>query len=319
MANWVNFAEIKSRVALDHLLRHYRVEGLRGSGRHQVRGRCPIHQGQSIEAFHANLERNVFHCFACGAGGNVLDFVAAMERCSVREAALRLQEKRLCGTQGPLFRPAEAKLVTKKREFSNPPLGFSLALDGGHPYLVRRGIDRATVDQFGVGFCSGSGLMSGRVTIPIHDDEGRLVAYCGRAIDGIEPRYRFPAGFQKSRVLFNYHRALCTGSDEVVLVEGFFDCMRVHQAGFPCVALMGVQLSEAQKGLLVRGFRRVVVLLDGDDAGRAASGRVAQVMAPVTQVTQVHLPTGVQPDQMPVHQIQDLLAEAKGRSRIGSH
>jgi DNA primase len=161
--------------------------------------------------------------------------------------------------------------------------------------------------------------MSGRVTIPIHDDEGRLVAYCGRAIDGSEPRYRFPAGFQKSRVLFNYHRALRTGSDEVVLVEGFFDCMRVHQAGFPCVALMGVQLSEAQKELLVRGFRRVVVLLDGDAAGRAASGRIAPVLAPVTQVTQVHLPAGVQPDQMPVHQIQDLLAEAKGRSRIGSN
>ena len=185
MANWVSFAEIKSRVALDHLLRHDRVEGLRGSGRQQVRGRCPIHQGQGTEAFHANLERNVFHCFACGAGGNVLDFVAAMERCSVREAALRLQEKCLCGTQqGPPFRPAETKLVTKKRELSNPPLGFSLALDGGHPYLVRRGIDRATVDQFGVGFYSGRGLMSGRVTIPIHDDEGRLVAYCGRAIDG---------------------------------------------------------------------------------------------------------------------------------------
>ena len=49
----------------------------------------PISQGR--EAFHVHLERGVFHCFACGAGGNVLDLVAAMEGCSIREAALRLQ------------------------------------------------------------------------------------------------------------------------------------------------------------------------------------------------------------------------------------
>jgi DNA primase len=322
MANWVSFAEIKSRVALDQLLRHYRVEGLRGSGRQQVRGRCPLHQGQGSEAFHANLERNVFHCFACGAGGNVLDFVAAMEGCSVREAALRLQEKWLCGAHrgpsaGPAFRLTERKLVTKKREVLNPPLGFSLALNGGHPYLVWRGIDRATADHFGVGFFGGGGLMSRRVAIPIHDDDGRLVAYCGRAIDGSEPRYRFPAGFQKSRVLFNYHRALATGSHEVILVEGFFDCMRVHQAGLPCVALMGVQLSEAQKELLVRGFCRVVLLLDGDDAGRVASGRIARALAPVTQVTQVLLNAGTQPDQMSVDQIRHLLVREERRSRIG--
>jgi len=321
MANWVNFAEIKSRVALDQLLRHYRVEGLKGSGRQQVRGHCPIHQGQGTEAFHANLERNVFHCFACGAGGNVLDFVAAMEQCSVREAALRLQERRLCGAQqgppaGPPFRPGEIKLVTKKREVLNPPLEFSLTLDGGHPYLVQRGIDRATADHFGVGFFGGGGLMSQRVAIPIHDDGRRLVAYCGRAIDGSSPRYRFPAGFQKSRVLFNYHRAQATGSHEVILVEGFFDCMRVHQAGFSCVALMGVQLSEAQKQLLVGGFRRVVLLLDGDETGRVASGRIARALAPVTQVIQVLLDEGVQPDQMSVHQIRHLLAGDERRSPI---
>ena len=119
MANWVSFAEVKSRVTLEQVLRAYQVKGLRRSGRHQYRGRCPIHQGEGREAFHANLARNVFHCFACEAGGNVLDFVAVMERSSVREAALRLQENYLCGAQQAPparvpFRPAEAQLVTKK-------------------------------------------------------------------------------------------------------------------------------------------------------------------------------------------------------------
>jgi len=327
VGKWVSFAEIKSRVGLEQVLRAYQVEGLRRSGGDQYRGRCPIHQGEGPEAFHANLARNVFHCFACGAGGNVLDFVAAMEGCSVREAALRLQENGLAGAppvaEGPPpWRPVAArgaKLVTKKRE-GNPPLGFSLVVDGTHPYLGRRGMDRTTADHFGVGWFGGVGLMSRRIAIPIQDEEGRLVAYCGRAIDGSAPRYRFPAGFQKSRVLFNYHRARATGLDEVIVVEGFFDCLRVHQAGFPCVvALMGVTCSERQRELLAGTFPRVVLLLDGDAAGRAASGRIAKNLRPVSAVTEVLLERGVQPDQMPVDEIRQLLAGAERRQRIGTN
>jgi len=98
MSDRVSFAEIKKRVALEQVLRRYQIDWLRRSGPHQYRGRCPIHQGEGTGAFHANLERGVFHCFACGAGGNVLDFVCAMEGCSIREAALRLQEGHGKGT-----------------------------------------------------------------------------------------------------------------------------------------------------------------------------------------------------------------------------
>ena len=324
MASWVSFAEVKSRVTLEQVLRAYQVEGLRRSGPQQYRGRCPIHQGEGREAFHANLARNVFHCFACGVGGNVLDFVAAVERCSIREAALRLQENCLCGAQQrpparPPFRLTETKLVTKKREV-NAPLSFTLALDGKHPYLSGRGMDRATADHFGVGFFSGGGLMSRRVAIPIHDDEGRLVAYCGRAIDGSAPRYRFPAGFHKSRVLFNYHRALATGSDEVILVEGFFDCMRVYQAGSSSVAaLMGVQLSAAQKELLVRGFSRVVLLLDGDEAGQAATVRIAAALREDCTIEELHLEPGCQPDQLSSDQIRQILTIQEGRTQRGTN
>jgi DNA primase len=82
--------------------------------------------------------------------------------------------------------------------------------------------------------------MAGRLAIPIHDAQGRLVGYCGRSVGGELPRYKFPAGFQKLAVLFNYHRASAGGQRQVVVVEGFFDCMRVYQAGFPSVVgLMG--------------------------------------------------------------------------------
>ena len=73
--------------------------------------------------------------------------------------------------------------------------------------------------------------MQNRIVIPIHNADGLLVAYAGRAIDGSEPRYKFPAGFRKSLELFNLHRVGREAS--VVLVEGLFDCMKVSQAGYP--------------------------------------------------------------------------------------
>jgi DNA primase len=115
MREWVDFAEIKRRISLEPVLRSYGVNWLRRSGVDQYRGRCPIHCGQGKEAFHANLKRGIFHCFACGAGGNVLDFVAAMEGSSIREAALRLQRynpgRRVCVVPGATGWN-ERKLVT---------------------------------------------------------------------------------------------------------------------------------------------------------------------------------------------------------------
>jgi DNA primase len=321
MGEWVSFAEIKRQVTLEQVLRCYEVNWLRRSGVDQYRGRCPIHRGQGEEAFHANVKRGVFHCFACGAGGNVLDFVAAMEGGSIRQAALRLQGWQDRGSKS--VAPAATgltgrKLVTKKRSL-NPPLGFTLQLDRRHAYLSQRGIEGATADHFGVGYCGGPGLMSSRIAIPIHDDAGRLVAYCGRAVvDGIQPRYRFPAGFQKSRVLFHYDRARAAAGDQVIVVEGFFDCMRVYQTGFSCVvALMGVCLSPAQKALLAARFSQVALLLDGDPAGRAATVQIASDLAGACSVTKLLLPPGVQPDQMTAEQIRLFLAGKERRITTG--
>jgi DNA primase len=106
--------------------------------------------------------------------------------------------------------------------------------------------------------------MSGRIVIPIHNQHGELVAYAGRAIDGSEPRYKLPAGFHKSLELFNLQRAIggSNAGGRVVVVEGFFDCMKVSQAGFACVALMGSSLSEPKEELLARYFKNACLMLD---------------------------------------------------------
>src|ERR1041385_3320450 len=88
-SNWVDFKAIKQAVSMEQILGHYGVKPKR-TGK-ELRGRCPIHHGNDPDSFHANIEKNAFHCFSCQAKGNVLDFVAAMEKCSVREAALKLK------------------------------------------------------------------------------------------------------------------------------------------------------------------------------------------------------------------------------------
>ena len=276
MKERVSFHAVKEAVSLEEVLRYYQVPGLRRH-RQQLQGRCPLHAGSRDDSFRATLTQNVFHCFACPAGGSVLDFVAAQEKCSLREAVLRLQEwfRVPERTAGP--RRAEARAVPRvqfgNKKGGNPPLPFTLTgIDYAHPYLRQRGIERATAVPFGVGYYPGPGLMSRRLVIPISNERGEIVAYAGRALDGQRPKYKLPAGFRKGQELFNLHRAAATGQPTVIVVEGYLDCLRVHQAGFPCVvALMGSSLSPEQKRILLERFERVILLLDGDAVGRAAT------------------------------------------------
>lgn len=310
MKGWVDFRAVKQAVSLERVLRHYQVPDLRQ--RHdQLVGRCPIHRGQRDDSFRASLSKNVFHCFACQASGNVLDFVAAMERCSLRAAAFRLQRWFSVSPMAlspPLQKVGKEELVRKKEGF-NPPLRFALrGVDPAHPYLAQRGIDRATAVEFGIGFYAGPGLLRGRIVIPIRNRCGEIVAYAGRALNGTLPKYKVPTGFQKALELFNLHRAAGTGSETVVLVEGYFDCMQVHQAGFPwVVALMGSSLSLAQEKALLQHFERVILLLDGDAAGRAASQTIAIRLSGKCFVVVASVPDGAQPDQMSSSAIRGLL------------
>jgi DNA primase len=310
----VDFDAVKAAVSLEAVLLHYGVERLRWRRRDQREGCCPLHRGQRKDAFHASWSKNVFHCFACGASGNVLDFVAAMEQCSIREAALKLQAWFLPaagtaveGQAGQASRWDRGELVREKLGV-NPSLRFALTrVDRTHPYLAERGIEPATAAAFGVGYYAGTGLMQGRVVIPIHNPRGELVAYAGRAINGEQPKYKLPTGFRKGLELYNVHRA-ATASQRVIVVEGYFDCLRVHQAGYRCVVgLMGCVLSEAQEELLLERFQAVLLMLDGDQVGREASRAIAARLSNNCSVGVVRVPDGAQPDQLPPELIRRLL------------
>jgi DNA primase len=331
--DWVSFDEIKNKVTLQMAIEYYGIP-LRRVNTNTLRGKCPLpaHGSEkSNESFTATLTKGVGGAWACQSqsciksrgrvGGNVLDFVAAMEQCSVRDAAIKLQmwflvpaaggSHELVGKEpqaeisaGKELKPqgVSEKNIGAGESESNKPLTFTLQnIDCTHPYLTERGVTEEIAKQFGVGFFPGKGSMQNRIVIPICNREGDLVAYAGRSIDGSEPRYKFPAGFHKSLELYNLHRV--RGETSVVLVEGFFDCMKVTQAGFPCVALLGSTMSKSQEKLL-QDFAHVVVMLDGDEAGRVATeGIVDRLQRILYKVDLVELPDGMQPDQLSANEV----------------
>jgi DNA primase len=123
-----------------------------------------------------------------------------------------------------------------------------------------------------------------RLMIPIHSDTGALVGFGGRSLDGSDPKYlNSPdsALFNKSHLLYNLHRSkdAMRRNDRAILVEGYFDAIAIDHAGIPgVVASMGTSLAAGQASILRRFTRRVVIAYDGDDAGRNATLRGAQVL-----------------------------------------
>ena len=324
MSQWVDFRVLKQTVGIEQVLASYRVD-LQRTGPHQWRGRCPLptHGSErSRQSFSVDTSRNVWACHSvsCCAvrqgrvGGNVLDLVAWLEGCSIREAALRLQDRGR-GWRARI-QVGEQHLVSKgsagsSRPDALPPLPFSLRRLRWHPYLDQRAVHPSTAAWFGIGYYAGSGFLRHRIVFPIPDSEGRLVAYAGRSLDGSEPRYLFPPGFRKSQVVFNLHRVGREAAGCAIVVEGFFDCLRVHEAGYHnVVALMGVTLSEVQQQLLLERFGKLVLMLDGDEAGRRASQQLAARLREKVSLSVVALPSGWQPDQLSREQMASILCES---------
>ena len=321
---FVDFKKVKEAVTILQVLDRYGItEMLKRSG-DSLRGPCPVHKGGNPTAFRVSISKNCWNCFgACQGGGNILDFVARMESVSIRDAALLIQEWFGLDTApaAPRKKPPPAKKAAPRREereepAANKPLGFSLTLDPKHPYLAERGLTAEAIEVFGLGYAD-RGIMAGRIAIPIHNAQGELVAYAGRW-PGEPPvgegKYKLPPRFRKSLELYNLHRVLAGDPQApIVLVEGFFDCISVWQAGIRrVVALMGSLLSEAQAELLLEAAGqkgRITIFLDEDEAGRRGRQAALARLAPWTHV-RLSGPPGEapQPDQLDADTLAKLLA-----------
>jgi DNA primase len=154
---------------------------------------------------------------------------------------------------------------------------------------------------------SGRGLIDtfrDRILFPIADESGNVLAFAGRAlVDGSRsPTYANTpntSAFRKGTCLFGWPQAMPTlrKSRRVFLVEGYFDvlAMAASSAG-PALGLMGTALRPEQAGTLARRVREVVLLLDGDRAGREAAFAIAPALLRAQlSVLLAHLPDGADP------------------------
>lgn len=367
---WVDFAHVRAVIRIHDVLKRYGINWLEET-RGELVGRCPVHgsEDHKSKAFRVSVERGIWKCFSCGQGGNVVDLVAEMEKCSARDAALKLvgwfgltdairkapqgivkraiaqgltkvvaqvdnaTERQIEGNvgspsvfsqcrRGGGMMSGRAAGVAATGEI-NPPLAFALkSLDANHPYLSERRLTPATVRTFGLGYCA-KGMLRGRIAIPVHDAAGALVGYAGRLVpaaeavareiepaDGVPPPYRFPSrekGFYKRYLLFNLHRVRERARrDGLVVVEGFFDCFRLHQAGIPnVVALMGCQLSKEQEQLLLATTDHITLALDQDEAGRQGTQDILQRLVTQCFVRILDYPA-IQPDDLSEEQLHAL-------------
>lgn len=303
--------ELKEKVRIPQLLAAAgRLSGFRRRGSRWV-GPCPIHDGDNPLAFTVNVERNLWYCFSrCARGGTVLDLALALCDGSWSRAFRWLSQLALV----PTVPEGEATAPAIRHESSTPafrPFRPALDLDPAHPFFRRPGLHPDTVRRFEAGAWHGRGYLAGMVAVRLHDLAGRPIGYAGRRLDPSDAlrwgKWKWPPRFPKSQWLYNWHRVQSHLQRGLIVVEGAWSVMKLYQVGWPgAVALGGVQASPAQRSLLARA-RRVILFLDGDDTGRAATTRLTRDplhphLIPVT------CPSGHDPADLPEDILRQLLA-----------
>jgi len=339
---FVDFKAIKAAITMEQVLEHYGILDKFKSGTDSLTGPCPIHGGSNPTQFRVSISKNIWHCFSeCKHGGNVLDFIAKKEDVSIHAAAVKAIEwfnldpeamsadsAKEAGAEPEGKAPAvEAPKPAAKKPAAPPapvekgapnaPLKFRLdKLVREHPYLLeQRGLTLETIIDFGLGFCS-KGMMADRIAIPIHNVKGEVVAYAGRFPGDPgenNPKYKLPQGYRKSQELFNIDKAIKEPADKpLVIVEGFFDAIKLYQNGYKkVVALMGSTLSAAQEELIRQHTDRnsqVIVMLDENEAGQAGRDDIACRLAKHCFV-RVHVfdKPDMEPEHLSAEDVQHLL------------
>ena len=245
-ASQVQKEEIRSRVALEDLLRDYNV-ALTPSGK-RLKGLCPFHN-EKTPSFSVDPERQFFYCFGCQEKGDVFDFVQKIDHVDfatsletlARRAGVELTEGHRPGAGNSTRRTYDA--LTRASEFYHQTLVRDASAQAARDYLERRGVERSMWETFRLGFAPAQGnllvqrartegvapevlergglarerdsggyydLFRGRLMFPIQDERGRVAGFGARTLGDDVPKYiNTPktAVFDKSQMLYGLSQA----------------------------------------------------------------------------------------------------------------
>lgn len=264
-----------------------------------------------------------------------LDFVDAVKYVGAK-AGIEVTEVSRERADGPDPRERFWEINAAAADFFSRAL-WGDAGTAAREYLAERDLDRATAERFGLGFAprdsvalrghleslgydaatlTTAGLLvvreeseeprprfRNRLMFPIYDPLGRVIAFGGRVLGAGEPKYlNSPESptFQKGSTLYglNWAKQAIRRDERVLLVEGYFDCVRLLAAGLESVvAPLGTALTDAQAELIRKFTTNVFLLYDSDKAGLTATFRAGDVL--LRQGCKVHvvtLPQGEDPD-----------------------
>jgi DNA primase len=262
-----------------------------------------------------------------------MDYPTAVREVA-RKVGITIPERPQAGPdpREPLF-----EAVAVAQEWYARQLREAREADGARRYLESRGFDLEILQPWGLGFApkgpafleamerlgvspetlEAAGLALkredgtrrarfwGRLLFPIHDLRGRVVGFGGRVLGDGEPKYlNSPESevFHKGRMLYNLHEArhAVRKAEHALLVEGYFDVLRLVLAGVEhVVAPLGTGFTLEQGKLLRRFTSRATLLFDSDTAGLRATFRTAdELLRAGMRVSVATMPEGEDPDSL---------------------
>ena len=327
-------------------------------------GLCPFHN-ETSPSFTVSEEKQIFHCFGCGIGGNVFHFLMRYRQCSFREAVEEVANRYGLSLPKTKMTPKEEKAYHLKKDiltineqaarFYHQYLTEEKDAERAREYLRARGIGRDTISDYMLGYApprwdaltqflqrkgvsTALAIQGGllieredggvydrfrdRIIFPIFDPRDRVIAFGGRVLgDGLPKYINSPETpvYQKGFCLYGVNVAKVWSQKEgkVILVEGYFDLLSLHARGIRyAVASLGTALTPAQVRLLKRLSPHIILIYDGDTAGKKAAKRsIPLFLREDILVDIVLLPEGQDPDsfisQVGKEGFLNLLSQAK--------
>jgi DNA primase len=276
--------DLKQQIPLLRYLHGHDWSPVRPLTRGRWMGRCPLHEDHQ-PSFLVDPNRNLFYCYGCGRGGDVIRFVELYHEVTFSQALALLQQWRGNGPllqqtarfyQVQLNRHSEAVAYLDQRGIRSPELIEHMQIGyapGGclRGWLTQFGHSLAALRQAGLVTGSGYDAYVHRIVFPL---EGNLY---GRSISATAPPHRFLPGSKGGL----YGWAEVQTSPEVVLVEGLFDYAALWQAGFRTITCsLGTRLNRRQVEQLCDAPRTVYLAFDADNNGSGiqAAQNLAQML-----------------------------------------